>query len=304
MTLVAPEAKDDGFATALRAALDASGLGLESVQRRLAQRGVSISVATLSYWQTGARTPGRRASLEVVAHLEALLGLPGGELVSRVPAPRPRGPVAPRTDEVTLPRFAARDVVRRITETVENPDSLLLGRISHHDEVVIGADRRLASARSRIVGRAEADGLTGMGITQFLDDHTAGTPRLIVHGGGSVGHEIVDHDHRVVGVRLDYDVPLRRGDAVLIDYELGTEGAGPRDTSYDASCSLPVREYLLVVKFRTDDVPARVESYQLHGDGTPLHPRRRVQPDHRGHAVLLALDCPPGTVGMAWSWDD
>lgn len=304
MGSAAPEVDDaSDFALALRAAVEASGLGLESIQRRLAQRGLSISVATLSYWQTGARTPGRRASLEVVAHLEDLFGLPPGALVSLVPPPRPRGPVVRRTDEVTLPRFAARQAVRRVTEAVENPDSLLLTRISHHDDVVVGRDRRLSRARTRIVGRAEDDGLTGMGITQFLDDPTAGVPRLEVHGGGRVARSEVDPDHRVVGVRLDYDAPLARGETVVVDYELRIDGRGPRDTSYDASCSLTVREYVLTVRFPLDDLPTRCEAYQVLRDGSPVFPRRRVRVDARGQAALVALDCPPGTVGMAWGWD-
>lgn len=304
MVAVSPEPLEASeFALALRAAVESSGLGLESIQRRLAQRGLSVSVATLSYWQTGARTPGRRASLEIVAHLEDVFGLPGGALISLVPPPRPRGPVVRHTDEVTLPRFAARQAVRRITEAVENPDSLLLTRVSHHDDVVVGPDRRLAGARTRIVGRAEDDGLTGMGITQFLDDPTAGAPRLTIHGGGRVAREEVDAAHRVTGVRLDYDTPLARGDAVVIDYELSTDGPGPRDTSYDASCSLPVREYVLTVRFVPDDLPTRCEAYQVLRDGSPVFPRRRVRVDARGQAALVALDCPPGTVGMAWGWD-
>ncbi|HEY1133847.1 MAG TPA: hypothetical protein VGE77_04665, partial [Nocardioides sp.] len=295
------EDRPDDFAPALRAAVDASGLGLESIQRRLAQRGVRISVATLSYWQTGARTPGRRASLEVVAHLEDVFGMPGGSLVALVPPPRPRGPVQRRTDEVTVPRFTEREAVRRVTEAVENPDSLLLGRMSHHDEVTVGRHRRLTSARTRIVGRAESDGLTGMGITQFLDDRTAGAPRLTIHSGGQVTQEVLDPEHRVVGVALTYDEPLQRGDAVLIDYELTTAGRGPRDASYDASCSLAVREYVLSVRFDLEDLPSRCEAYQIQRDGTPLHPRRRVRLDQRGQALLVALDCPPGTVGMAWA---
>lgn len=291
------------FAQAFRAAVEASGLGLESIQRRLDQRGVTISVATLSYWQTGSRTPGRRSSLEAVARLEELFDLDPGALVSLVPPPRPRGPVVRHTDEVTLPRFAARDAVRRVAAVVENPDSLLLTRLSHHDDVVIGDDRRMASARTRIVGRADDDGITGMGITQFLDDPSAGTPTLTVHGGGVVGWEEIDPTHRVVGVRLDYDTPLARGESVVIDYELATVGRGPSDTSFDASCSLAVREYVLTLRFPPDDPPDRCEAYQVLRDGSPVFPRRRVRVDLRGHATLVALDCPPGTVGMSWSWD-
>jgi hypothetical protein len=38
------------------------GLGLVRIQDRLSRRGVSVSLATLSYWQTGRSRPVRRAS--------------------------------------------------------------------------------------------------------------------------------------------------------------------------------------------------------------------------------------------------
>lgn len=298
-----PSPADTDFAPAFRAAVEASRLGLESIQRRLAQRGTVVSVATLSYWQTGSRAPGRRASLEVVAHLEELFDLRAGALVSLIPPPRPRGPVVRHTDEVTLPRFTARDAVRRVAGAVENPDSLLLTRLSHHDDVVIAEDRRMASAHTRIVGRADADGITGMGITQFLDDPSAGVPVLTLHSGGIVGREEFDRTHRVAGIRVDYDAPLARGDTVVIEYELSTvNGPGPSDTSFDASCSLAVREYVLRVRFPAHDPPLRCEAYQVLRDGSPAFPRRRVRIDPRGHATLVALECRPGTVGMSWSW--
>ena len=58
------------FPDALRAAIKTSRLSLDRIQHRLGLRGITISVATLSYWQSGRRRPerppwmlrGRRAS--------------------------------------------------------------------------------------------------------------------------------------------------------------------------------------------------------------------------------------------------
>ncbi|MEV4194467.1 hypothetical protein AB0J65_24200, partial [Streptomyces toxytricini] len=47
------------FHLALRAALTARGLPLHRVRHRLAARGITIGVTSLSYWQQGARRPRR-----------------------------------------------------------------------------------------------------------------------------------------------------------------------------------------------------------------------------------------------------
>ena len=87
------------FAEALRHAIDQRGLGLERIRDRLNQRGVSISVATLSYWQSGRSRPERKASLAALPHLEAVLGEPPGSLLATL-APqslrRRRARVSPR----------------------------------------------------------------------------------------------------------------------------------------------------------------------------------------------------------------
>ncbi|MFD0630293.1 multiprotein-bridging factor 1 family protein [Catenulispora yoronensis] len=77
------------FAEALRAAITARGLSLDSLQRRLSDRGVRVGTATLSCWQNGRRRPERPDSLRAVSALEEILGLPGGSLLVLLGPPRP-----------------------------------------------------------------------------------------------------------------------------------------------------------------------------------------------------------------------
>lgn len=79
------------FADVLRSAIAERGLGLERIREHLARHGVRVSLATLSYWQTGRSRPERRTSLAAVGHLEEVLGLPSGRLSSLLGPPRPRG---------------------------------------------------------------------------------------------------------------------------------------------------------------------------------------------------------------------
>ena len=85
------------FERALRAAVAASGLSLDRIQDRLNRRGARISVATLSFWQSGRYRPERASSLRVPAELEDILGLAPESLRALLgpPRPRPTTPCAP-----------------------------------------------------------------------------------------------------------------------------------------------------------------------------------------------------------------
>lgn len=294
-------AADPTFAAALRAAVASSGLGLESIQRRLAARSVEVSVSTLSYWQTGARSPGRRRSEEVVAHLESVLGLEPRSLRVLIPPPRPRGHVQP-TPLPQLPRaFQERAAVRRIAERVSHCRGQLLTRLSQSDVLTVGPDRRVRSLHGQMVMRADVCGIESIGLTQFFEDREAGTPQLDVITGGEVRARYTDPEHRVTATEVHFGHELQRGETVLLEFEVTSTGLGPADRTYDSSCGVGVRALALQVRFLEEDPPLWCESFQRveqHGDEV----RRRVAVDVSGHAHTIALECPSGTVGMAWDW--
>ncbi|WP_338071227.1 helix-turn-helix domain-containing protein, partial [Actinomadura bangladeshensis] len=74
------------FAGALRQAVQASGLTLERIRHRLGRRGLTVSVATLSYWQRGRSRPRSRT---VVVALEEILQVPQGTLTELLDDPAP-----------------------------------------------------------------------------------------------------------------------------------------------------------------------------------------------------------------------
>jgi len=83
------------FAEALRAAIRARGLGLERIRYRLRGKGATVSLATLSHWQSGRCRPERAESLRALKNLEEVLGVPEGALIRLLGPPRPRGPYHP-----------------------------------------------------------------------------------------------------------------------------------------------------------------------------------------------------------------
>ena len=59
-------AGEDDFAGVLREAVRERGLSLERLRSELSGHGVRVSVATLSYWQTGRSRPERATSLAAI----------------------------------------------------------------------------------------------------------------------------------------------------------------------------------------------------------------------------------------------
>jgi hypothetical protein len=62
------------FAQALREAIQARGLELDRIRWRFGEHGVAVSMATLSYWQSGRSRPGR--ALEFAATIDPMTELP------------------------------------------------------------------------------------------------------------------------------------------------------------------------------------------------------------------------------------
>jgi hypothetical protein len=95
------------LATGPFAAIRARGLGLERIRYRLRAQGVSISLATLSHWQSGRCRPERPESLLALCHIEEVLEVPPGSLTHLLGPPRSRGrgacPTHARPDGKVMP---------------------------------------------------------------------------------------------------------------------------------------------------------------------------------------------------------
>src|SRR3954471_7119606 len=99
------------FDVALQAAIQARGLTLETLQRRLRERRIHVSLSSLSYWQRGRTRPERADSLRAGRGLEIILDLPRHSLITLLKPPdsRPTGTWL-SMDEI-FPEPGARDLL-------------------------------------------------------------------------------------------------------------------------------------------------------------------------------------------------
>jgi hypothetical protein len=282
------------FADALRSAIEHRGLALERVRDHLAQRGVCVSVATLSYWQSGRSQPGRKASLAAIPHLEHVLGLAPGTLLHTLPATRDRVRRTPvRELGVLWPEPSRIDILGRL-DTRWDAD---LDRVTLHDVLRIGPDRRQVGLTVRQVLRARVDGPDRRVVMHSQDDTAAALPEIKVVQGCELGRVEWSPQDGVVGAELVFFRPLRRGETVIVEYELVSPSPGALDTEYVRRLRSPLREYLLEVEFHPDARPASVTGF-TEQRRTPVDLDR----SHRGH--LAHTDATPGTTGITWSWPD
>ncbi|MFB9902519.1 hypothetical protein [Allokutzneria oryzae] len=291
------------FPAALRAAIQASGLSLDRVQYRLRSRGASVSVATLSNWQSGRRQPEGDASFAVLANLEGVLGLPASSLRALVGPPRPRGRYAPST--ISAPAmeamWSAKDRLTSLLSTVDTSSDALLTRLSQHDLVEVDANGAQRGVRVRQVLRADADGVDRW-VVVYSPGHPRGAAAELVplrHCG--LGRGAVD-DSGLMVAELLFDVPLARGETIMMEFELVNPPGVVARTSdvFSRKFRRPVRDYLSEVQFDPAALPRRCAQISAPLEQPTQFRRKALTVSPAGAAHAVALDFGPGTFGIHW----
>ncbi|MFD9704430.1 XRE family transcriptional regulator [Lentzea sp. NPDC059081] len=280
----------DEFAEALRTAITNRGLGLERLREHLSQNGVSVSLATLSYWQTGRSRPERKKSLQAVVHLEHILKVPPGHLSELLGPPRPRGRWLRRAPAPMSAFWPSPKPVEHALHDLDTQWDDQLIRVSQQDFVTVGADRTERSFRSRQVLSASMNGPDRWVVIMHVDEHDRPLPHVRALKNCTVGRVVADQAEGLLVAELVFDRPLLRGESVVIEHELVNQAPCPPATNYERKFRLPTREYVLEVTFE-GDVPASV--VQL-ADGSSVTPGRTL--------LDVALDVPPGVRGFRWTW--
>ena len=290
------------FDEALRAAVAASGLSLDRIQDRLKRRGSRISVATLSSWQSGRYRPERPASLLVLSELEEVLGVPPEALSALIGPPRPRGrrlPIA--TDIRGLSAFTATDMSDALRQVDTRWDESLT-RLSTHCRLELDARRRERGMYSRQLLRAEVDG-PDRWITGFQRDDPGPPPKLRVDPPHRVGKVIENPETGLIVAEIFFDRPQRRGEIIILEYTFENRMPRPYSTVMQTALHVPVREYVLEVRFDPAALPESCHSFrtaELDADSRPQE--RLLRPDAIGSVLAVALSAGPCRLGIRWDW--
>lgn len=295
----------DAFPVALRAAIRASGLSLDRIQYRLRARGLTISVTALSYWQSGRRRPERPESLSALKHLEEVLGVESGSLTALLGPPRPRGRAQRTPTAISMEAlWDKKDQLAPLLSRMDLASDTMLTRISQHDRVEIAPDRGERAIRVRQVLRAEQDGADRW--ISVYDVAVPGNPlpRIVPLQSCQLGRVAKDTEAGLIVAELLFDRPLSRGETVIMEYEVASDGPPyPRnDDIFSRKFRLPTRDYVIEMRFDPADPPAYCHQVATPADDVGAATRRDMVVDSSGHTHAVALGFGPGAFAVAWGW--
>ncbi|WP_051367112.1 XRE family transcriptional regulator [Hamadaea tsunoensis] len=285
------------FAQVLDRALNTRGLTLERVQHHLAEQGIRVSRAALSYWRHGRSRPERAESLRAVQALEQVLGLPSGSLVSLLGPLRPRG--RSRVELGAVDRRRLWPSHAPLMAALEAPPEGRLRQLAVHEHAQVGRDHRLVEVRARLVLEAVVDNVDRIMVYQWTE--AADLPELGRLRYCRAGRLRRDEAHGATVAELVLDHRLAAGERTVVEYSWRFR-SGPVLTDYHRRLTRPLRDLVLQVQF-AGAAPARCVPYRQVAVESPryLDPPLWIGSSHTVHLVLSEV--PPGIVGLLWEWD-
>ncbi|MBB5955897.1 transcriptional regulator with XRE-family HTH domain [Saccharothrix tamanrassetensis] len=287
------------FAEALRGAIRQRGATLERLAEHLRDKGTPVSLATLSYWQSGRSQPERAVSLAALRNVERFLGMRSGELAGLLDAPRPRGRLAHRVP-TPVPMSKVWPDARsrhRALDGLSPRDETRLTRLSIVSRLEIGPDRTERHQWNRNILRAEEDGVSSM-VLLFWADSDQPPPVLVPTRNCSIVALNQDEEAGLAAAELQFPRPLVRHETIIVEYEIEQPGSLPA-TNHERRGRMPTREMLIEVKFDPRALPARCEQFSEIGD---RHLVRPLTWDDTYTVHALGLDLRPGAFGIRWEW--
>ncbi|GAA0360540.1 hypothetical protein NE235_21505 [Actinoallomurus spadix] len=288
------------FSGALRTAIQNSGLTLESLRTRLRQRGIRVSAATLSYWQGGRSRPQRPDSIAAVGVLEQILELPAGTLTDLLRPRRRRGQAGGGPLHPARLWSDPRPVLTMLGQLDRSSDHRLEW-LAVHDVYEVGADRRPRSLVVRQVVRASGDDVDRVVAVHRAEAETDPPPAL-----GDLRHcrrGRVRHEAGFIAFELFFDRVLARGDTAVVEYELGFPGDRPITRFHERRFRHSVKEYLAIVRFDRQVLPARCYRYDRDTVDVPRRRTAELWVGSSGGVHITRSGVAGGITGLEWEWE-
>ncbi|HET6857874.1 MAG TPA: helix-turn-helix transcriptional regulator [Streptomyces sp.] len=294
---------DATFATVLREALRRRGLSLERIRDRLHAQQINVSLATLSYWQSGRSQPERHQSLRAVDALEPILDLPAGALRSLLGPHRPRGRTMPLNAGASQSLYGENSDMEQALGEAFADFNADVQSIVVHETVCLDEHRAPRETSVTMVLRAVRDGVRHRTVVHFLDALPTVAIDFTVRYGELADVRFLPELRSVVA-DISFGRPLARNETAVVEYSLRVGRGGTTSVHHERRTSDTLRAYLLHVRFHPLALPVSCHHYYREQIGAPPRHRHRVELDVSHTAHLAPAKCPPGVYGMEWEWPD
>ncbi|AHH98740.1 hypothetical protein KALB_5378 [Kutzneria albida DSM 43870] len=274
------------FAEVLDAAIAVRGLTLDRLRFHLGERGVDVSVATLSYWRHNKRRPERPESMRAVRVLEEVLGLPPTALITLLGPPKPRGR---RVRHAGMP----------LEQRLHKPDEGQYAVVSAHDVFTVGSDRLERGTWSRLVLRGEHGRVTRC-LVRYRADHPQFPPALTGVRFCRAGRIATEPDTGLMVAELLLDRPLGAGEHAVVEYRMAAEPGLPVD-NYSRRFREPVAEYSQQIQFE-GTLPKRCHSFHMSDFDVPERVVERLEVGPSDSTCFVRINLSAGVIGTRWTW--
>ncbi|WP_435746400.1 hypothetical protein [Microbacterium sp. PMB16] len=296
MTVEGPQTPAS-FSGVFAAALTASGVTLSWLQRRLVAHANPVSIATLSYWRSGERSPEGTASLAAVEDIERLLGIAPGALSSLIPERLRLGtlhnPHNPFTEALVL------EALDETLELLDAPPLDITRELSTHVVSDVGADGVIHHRTAQSLIQAVAPTVDLVTYTLVSAEGTLLRPELSVRGARVVRDHLHESQH-VYAYVLQLDQPLVLGATTMIAVTMDRHDAHTAQVDTGAFVVRPIRDLVLWTRFHPDAIPDWIDELEKTDPEAdmvdrPIRPRASIHQSRR--------DFGPGALGLRWGYD-
>ncbi|OKJ00165.1 hypothetical protein AMK18_15935 [Streptomyces sp. CB01249] len=292
---------DTMFATTFKQALQRRGLPLEDVRDHLEAHGITLSVATLSYWQSGRSQPEKARSLCAVDILEPFLGLPGGTLRSLLRR-RPRGWVPPHDPAAVRGVYGENSDVEQALGDDFPHFNAGLRRLVVHEAVRVNEHRLVDEIRVTVAVRAVHHDARHLTVIHTLDGAEGGATDVTVPSGPAPRTWFRPEPNCVVA-EIPFGRRLVRNETAVVEYTVRTAATAGVSHQHESRVTTPLQTYLLQVRFHPSALPSKCwHSYRRRLGAEPGRQLAPLDGLHTTH--LLPMKPAPGVHGVEWRWAD
>jgi len=293
------------FSSALRAAIAARGLGLDRIQDRLRQHGITLSTATLSYWQSGRRHPERAESLRALKLIEQILELPAGSLGSLLGSSTRRDSRASsgRASRI-FDRWPDRPEIAELLSGIPTAPDTSLRRLIQRDQVTVGVDGLIRSMVCSQVMRAERDGVDRCLFAFGCKGHAGEALPAVTNLRNCALGRVAGHRTQCLIAASSCSSELCvKARTVRIEYQLDN----PPEATDSKFCGdsfsriflRPVPVYLVELCFDGGALPRRCQQFRGKLSGDPKM-TRNLELGISNTVCAVSRDFGPGYFGIHW----
>lgn len=286
------------FAARLREAIAARGVTLAWLHKQLVDRGNPVSMATLSYWRSGARRPEGAQSIAAIGEIEGLLNLEPGDLRSLLGATQRTGPLG--TQDFPLGKEVLEDRVREVFRAMGSTYPSPTRELTIHATSDIGPQGWVMRHNSRLLVQATSGTVSAIPFAEISPGVPVTPPAVEAHAGGHIVKRHSEESGELHGFLFELEHPITSPETTLIEWEVEYSESRP-EREVGHAVPLASREMVVWTRFHRDAVPDWVEEIEETPSG--LHTVRRDLDGARAvHAVRRGFG--PGALSIRWGYGE